>query len=196
VLDNPLIWEASRIGLDAIFGLYRRRLALLRDWGVLAESPAVLDVGCGIGQYAEITDGPYVGLDLNRRYIEHARRRRHAPNRRFDASDVTLIHRERDRFDLVIMVDFLHHLTDEQCVDVLAAPAVSESGHLASFEPISEQHNAAGGWIVRHDRGDHMRPLADLLALYERAGLEVTEDVELHLGPIGTRAILATPKSR
>src|SRR5437016_3778398 len=66
-LNNPIVWQANRWLLNLTFGLYRRRFRLLRDWGVLEGRPSILDIGCGIGQYAEITRGPYLGIDLDER---------------------------------------------------------------------------------------------------------------------------------
>ena len=66
------------------------------------------------------------------------------------------------------------------------------AGDVVSLEPVTEQGNRVGRWFIDHDRGDHMRPHADLLALFERAGLDVDTDEPLRLGPIATRAIRAT----
>jgi 2-polyprenyl-3-methyl-5-hydroxy-6-metoxy-1,4-benzoquinol methylase len=192
LLDNPVIWETSRVGLDLAFGLYRKRVALLRQWGLL-DGGSVLDVGCGIGQYAKAARGPYLGLDLNPRYIEYARKRRGGPDREFRAADVTEVHRQGERFDLVLMVDFLHHLPDEVCASILDARALQSSGAIVSFEPVTQQSSALGRWIVEHDRGDHVRPLEGLLELFDAAGLERHDTRELRLGPIDTIAIRAIP---
>ena len=81
VLDNPVVWEVSRIGLNLSFGLYRKRMQRMRDWGVLQANPSVLDIGCGIGQYANVTEGDYLGVDFNQRYIDYAHSKRRRTNR-------------------------------------------------------------------------------------------------------------------
>jgi 2-polyprenyl-3-methyl-5-hydroxy-6-metoxy-1,4-benzoquinol methylase len=50
ILDNPVIWEASRRLLDMYLGLYKKRTDILRKWGCLKSNPSVCDIGCGIGQ--------------------------------------------------------------------------------------------------------------------------------------------------
>jgi SAM-dependent methyltransferase len=192
-LNNPLVWEASRIGLDVAFGLYRRRMQLLRRWGVLDGEPSVLDIGCGIGQYANVTAGDYLGIDLEGRYIEYARRRRGGPRREFRRADVTSLVDEQRAFDVVLMVDLLHHLDVPTCDTLLATAARLTRRHLVSFEPVPEQRNRAGQWIVDHDRGDHVRPLAELEALFARSPLTVARAEDLMLGPIRLRATLAEP---
>ncbi len=198
VLDRPLVWEASRAGLDVAFGLYRRRRALLRRWGLLESEPRVLDIGCGIGQYASLTAGEYLGVDLNCRYVEHARRRRGDDRRAFRCMDAAELLAEGERFDLVLMVDFLHHLADEAAASVLTTARELTSGCVVALEPVTEQHSRVGRWFIDNDRGEHMRAHAPLLALVERAGLAVEADEELRLGPIATRAIrsvAAEPRS-
>lgn len=193
VLDRPLVWEASRVGLDLAFGLYRRRHALLARWGLLEGAPSILDVGCGIGQYASLTPGRYVGVDLNCSYVEHARRRRGDERHAFRCVDAAELVAEGERFDLVLMVDFLHHLPDGAAVSVLTTAGELAAGRVVSLEPVTEQANRVGRWFIDHDRGEHMRPHADLLALFEQAGLRIESDEPLRLGPIATRAIRSVP---
>jgi SAM-dependent methyltransferase len=109
-LDRPLAWEALRLTLDAAFGLYRRTIARLERWGVLDGAPSVLDVG--------------LGVDMTESYIERARRRwPHATRREFRAADVRTLEAERRTFDVVLMVDVLHHLDDALCENRLGTAA-------------------------------------------------------------------------
>jgi SAM-dependent methyltransferase len=153
----------------------------------------VLDIGCGIGQYASITAGRYLGVDLNRRYVEYARRRRGDVSHEFRCVDAAQLVAVDERFELVLMVDFLHHLGDETAASVLRTAGQLVVGRVVSLEPVTEQANRVGRWFVDNDRGDHMRPHAALLALFERAGLRIEADEPLRLGPIATRAIRSVP---
>jgi SAM-dependent methyltransferase len=193
VLERPLVWEASRVGLDLAFGLYRRRRDVLRRWGLLEGGPSVLDVGCGIGQYASLTSGRYVGVDLNCAYVEYARRRRGDAGHTFRCVDAAELAAEGERFDLVLMVDFLHHLPDDAAVGVVRTARELAAGHVVSLEPVTEQESRIGRWFIDNDRGEHMRPHVQLLTLFEGAGLPVEVDEPLRLGPIATRAIRSVP---
>jgi SAM-dependent methyltransferase len=179
------------VGLDLAFGLYRRRRALLARWGLLEGEPSVLDIGCGIGQYASLTNARYVGVDLNCPYVDHARRRRGDERHAFRCVDAAELVAEGERFDLVLMVDFLHHLPDDSAVKVLETARELASGTVVSLEPVTEQGNRVGRWFIEHDRGEHMRPHVALLDLFDAAGLGVETDEPLRLGPIATRAIRA-----
>lgn len=194
ILDNSVVWESSRMGLDFAFGLYEKRYNVLRKWCALTNNPSVLDIGCGIGQYSNITNGNYLGVDLNSRYISYATKRYHKPNVSFRCQDVTELMNEDVRFDVVLMVDFLHHIADEQCRKLLRVVSRLTRQNVVSFEPITFQPHQIGRWIIEHDRGNHIRPLDDLHALFQDSDLQIIESMELQLGPINTRAILARPR--
>jgi SAM-dependent methyltransferase len=199
-LDNPWVWQGQRVVLNRLFGLYDRRFAVLKEWGVFEEGASVLDIGCGIGQYAAAAKGDYLGIDLSARYVEYARKRYPAGNKQFRCVDVTRLWEERRRFDLALLVDFLHHIPDDAAVKLLRQAGELSFGYVASFEPLRTQSNPVGRFIVSKDRGEYMRPLGELEELFRRAGLPIADNRELYLGPIRTRAILcraqAVPLSR
>jgi cyclopropane fatty-acyl-phospholipid synthase-like methyltransferase len=190
LLESPMVWRASRYWLDKTFGLYRKRISQMRSWGVLAGNPSVLDIGCGIGHYAIITDGRYLGVDLSQKYIGLAKRIHPEPNKEFRCVDVRSVWEERSQFDVVLIVDFLHHLPDEQSIEMLKTGRQLAKKYLVSFEPKLPQTNPVGKWIIAHDRGNHMRSLDSLHGLFDAAGLTRDQSVELNLGPITTQAIL------
>ena len=192
LLNNPLVWELSRVSLDLAFGLYGNRIRVMNSWNVLQDSMSVLDIGCGIGQYAKITNGNYVGVDLNEAYIRYASKRRKKPRRIFKCISVSeLIETGNQSFDLVLMVDLLHHLPEEQCVLLLSAAKRLAKKHILSFEPVAFQRNPLGKWIIEHDRGNYMRSLEKLHQLFVDAQIGINKSIELPLGPINTRAILS-----
>jgi len=194
LLDNPLIWELSRVSLDLAFGLYRKRIQVMKSWNVLQDSPSVLDIGCGIGQYAKITNSKYLGVDLNKAYLNYACKRHQQPHHSFKYISVSdLVETHKQSFDLVLMVDLLHHLSEEQCVLLLSTAKRLAKKHILSFEPVTFQPSPIGQWIVEHDRGSHVRSLERLHQLFKDAQLGITKSIELPLGPINTRAILCQP---
>ena len=195
ILDNPIIWESSRRLLDTYLGLYKKRSDVLRKWGCLQSNPSVLDIGCGIGQYADISKGKYLGVDLNERYIKYARKRHHESNQSFVCTDVVTGLHESSKFDLVLMVDFLHHISDENISSILIAATHLTKGHMAIFEPCPDQTHPFGRWLISHDRGAYMRNPAMLKELINNVpGNTIIEKIPLKLGPTISQAILVASK--
>ena len=190
VLNSPLVWDLMRNVLDRTYGLYRHRMDVIREWGVLGENSTLLDVGCGTGHYARIAPGRYVGIDIDERYIRHARKKYPEPRFAFRCADLAVLATEDQRFDAVLAVDVLHHLQERVSLDVLRMCRRLTSGHVLSFEPVTEQANRVGKWIIQHDRGDYIRPEKDTIALLKAGGLELLDVRTLALGPERTLAAL------
>ena len=108
----------------------------MQDWGVLAHNPSIIDIGCGIGQYANLSKGKYLGIDMNERYIVHARKRHRCSNQTFRCEDVTVLLDEKVSFNLVLMVDFLHHLSQQQCLHLLNVAATLARQYVISLNPL------------------------------------------------------------
>lgn len=121
----------------------------------------VLDVGCGVASILQyLGDVEYVGVDHNADYIAKAQRSFGTRGSFYvaDVSEVSsLVNR---RFDRILLLGVLHHLTDAQCNSLIGecAKLISEVGMLVSLDPalVDDQH-----WIARRlakaDRGRYAR---------------------------------------
>jgi len=195
VLQNPLVWEVSRIGLDLTFGLYRKRSRTMQNWSLLDDNPSIVDIGCGIGQYSDVTRGNYLGIDLARDFIDYAsKRRRKNPNATFVCDDAARLVDDGSRFDIVLMVDVLHHLSEVAGAGLLELAGDLSEKYIVSFEPVKDQTNPFGQWFIDHDRGRYIYAYEELIEMFENSPLTVVESIPLKLGFINSRAILAKPK--
>jgi ubiquinone/menaquinone biosynthesis C-methylase UbiE len=81
----------------------------------------VLDVCCGVGELAQVVSSRYVGVDANPRFIEQARRRYAGRDRtRFEVGDVLRLEYPAGHFDRAMVVNILHHFSDEEAARLLA----------------------------------------------------------------------------
>lgn len=192
-LAKPILWDVSRRALDLGIGLYRKRFNWIARSGLIPPDVSLLDVGCGIGHYSTLTRGPYLGVDMSEEYVGYARQKHGDSRHEFRSVDVATVRREGRTFDVVMSVDFLHHLSDDLCRTVLADERAMAQRHVIVFEPVTEQTNPVGNWFIVNDRGEHMRPHDRVRALLEESGLQVERDEELYLGPIRTFVFVARP---
>lgn len=121
----------------------------------------VLDVGCGPGtncQYFHHTD--YTGFDINPGYIRFAKERY---RRNFLVQDVCTFEPQADeeRFDFVLVNSLLHHLNDDQSLQILGqiCKLLSPDGFVHIVELVLPAQRGLPRLLATNDRGDFPRSL-------------------------------------
>lgn len=102
-----------------------------------AEKPDILEVGCGAGFSAQYLRGryrTYTGLDYSRELIQHARDRFESDDTHFHAEDF-YDYEATARYDTIMMIGVLHHMTDKQTVLRKCLSLLKPGGRLVANEP-------------------------------------------------------------
>lgn len=76
---------------------------------------SVLDLGCGLGQMANMVSGAYVGIDFSPFAIEWARERNRNPSAFFFTGDIRELP-DAWQADTVLLLEVLEHLEDREAV--------------------------------------------------------------------------------
>jgi SAM-dependent methyltransferase len=164
LLERSLVYRAWQ----APFA--ERKLAPLRAHNDLSRIRRVLDVGCGPGTNApHFAHADYLGIDLNPRYVEDARRRH---GRTFVAADVTEYRVDpAERFDFILVNSLFHHLDDAGTRRVLAhlAELLTDDGHVHVLDLVLPERATISRKLAEWDRGEHPRPLAAWRRLFEES---------------------------
>jgi SAM-dependent methyltransferase len=144
--------------------------------GALAATPAerVLDVGCGTGGFSLAVPGEYVGIDLDPDYVAFARRRWGGPRRRFEVVSLDALDAGVG-FDAAFMVNVLHHLSDAAAGAVFERLATLVRRRLVVIDADPGASNRFQAFLLRHDRGDFIRPVEAQRALLARV-FRVTQE--------------------
>jgi ubiquinone/menaquinone biosynthesis C-methylase UbiE len=121
----------------------------------------VLDVGCGVASILEfLGDVEYIGVDHNPDYIAKAQEV-FGTRGSFHVADVSEVAGlATNKFDRILLLGVLHHLTDTQCDELLGecSRLLDAGGALITFDCAltDDQH-----WIARRlakaDRGHYAR---------------------------------------
>jgi SAM-dependent methyltransferase len=154
LFENPSVYAAWQAPFAASkFAPVERRL---RDVTIRR----VLDVGCGTGTNAgRFASYDYVGLDINERYLEVARRRYRG---RFINADLTVADLSGlGTFDTVLVNSFLHHISDGDVERLLRqVPAMlSPDGRVHILELVLPPRLSMARVMAKLDRGRFARPL-------------------------------------
>ena len=168
ISDHPVLFIVLRSILENDFKAIR---AVIRRHLRVRQGLRTLDLGCGPGAFADIFAGDdYVGVDLNARYIDHARKTRQGA---FIVGDARKVELPDARFDQILVFGLLHHLPDEDVRAVLAEcrRLLVPGGRALVIEdiPAISRLNLIGHLIHRVENGEHIRPVAEYQRLYSEA---------------------------
>ena len=127
----------------------------------------VLDVGCGPGTNTpHFLHVDYLGLDINRSYVDYARRRF---RREFVVADVTKYTVDTaERFDFILVNSLLHHVDETSTRRVLShlATLLTPDGHVHIIELVIPPEPSIPRRLAEWDRGEYVRPLAEWRAIF------------------------------
>lgn len=180
ILKPPFIWRSFRKILDFFFGLYRKRFAVLKKFGI-TEQTSVIDIACGTGEYSAITNGHYLGVDMDKKYIDQAQKLYGRKNKKFLCDDANTAKIQDASYEAAILIDATHHLTDDENRALFKTLNRVAAKTIAICDPITqERKNLIGRFLVYLDRGNYIRPKEKLLNLIgETLDIEKVKDMKM-----------------
>ena len=181
VSDHPVLFIFIRGILENDFKAIR---AVIRRELRPGRGLRSLDLGCGPGAFADVFLGDdYFGVDLNARYIDHARRTRKGT---FLVSDARKVDLPAARFDQILIFGLLHHLSDDDVRAVLAEATrlLAPDGRILAIEdiPAISRLNLIGHLIHNVENGEHIRPAEEYRRLYGEDGRRIEREEVLQSG--------------
>jgi 2-polyprenyl-3-methyl-5-hydroxy-6-metoxy-1,4-benzoquinol methylase len=156
VLDSPLGYRAW----SKLLGVRRYSQVLVKEHIRPESTDRILDIGCGPGTLAPfLPTAGYVGFDASSEYIALARKR--FPSLHFvceRVSEYTLA--EHGHFDIVLACGILHHLDDEEAVQLfrVAHEALKPGGRLVTHDGVwTRDQSRIAKYLLARDRGQFVR---------------------------------------
>ena len=166
LLENPYISKIQRNMLDA--GRVGWLCRALRSYSF----KSILDVGCGLGEYAVLMkneQGMYCGIDNSFPRVAFAARRyrRH----RFVVGDARQLPFPDGHFDAVLLMDTSHHLSDEEFRSVLRRLKDVSKRYVIVGDPVvTEGQNRLSRFFYKLDRGGCFRDIKEMQKIFAAAG--------------------------
>jgi SAM-dependent methyltransferase len=170
--------SASILNVPGFFDVFRRvidggQIANLRR--ILSGVPhrSVLDVGCGIGSFAPMTNQRYVGIDIEPQYVNYARRHYSKGGKDFMVADALNLDSQLGQFDIVAFVNMIHHLSDQEVQHLFTALKSVKPQRYMIVDVAREKGHPVTEFFRWIDRGRYFRTRAQQRKLLESAGCTV-----------------------
>jgi len=161
-LEQPFLFNLSQLPFS------RQKFARLLKHNKIDEIGSVLDVGCGPGtNVPHFAHAQYLGIDINPRYIQLARKRYH---RDFLVADVTASDAiPAGAFDFILVNSFLHHIDTPATLRILSRlnELLAPGGHVHSVELVLPERAGIPRWLARKDRGKFPKSLRTWREIFE-----------------------------
>ena len=144
----------------------------------------ILDIGCGPADILRyLPDVHYIGFDINPSYI-NAASRRYRDRGTFFCKMVTADAISGVGADIVLASGVLHHLNDQECVDLftLAYNSLKKGGRLITLDGCYvEGQPGLAKYIVSKDRGQYIRKPQQYIELAEQIFSAVNTNIRMDL---------------
>ena len=151
------------MGISLPYRIFQRthaniKLTPILKTGAIEKAVRVLDLGCGPGTNFSYFQGKtYLGLDLNKHYIEYAQS---CYDGSFKVEDITLHPSLNEApFDFILINSVLHHLTDDEVNKTItfAKDNLSLDGRIHILEPLTPESGFVARMLAKLDRGSYFR---------------------------------------
>lgn len=171
------VFSVGRFGLSRL-GLYAKHLPYTA--GI-----KVLDLGCGPGTSTHFfRKEDYLGIDIDAAYINAAKSR--YPAYSFECIDFTSLTIQSNLvpsggFDLILAYGLMHHLDDTLCKQFFkkSHELLQPNGCIICFDGcIYPNQLKRKSFIVKADRGKHIRTPDELTTISEQAGFNCISTIE------------------
>lgn len=162
LLSRAQVYELFQSAIGAN-GFRRWIIETLAD---LHEGHSILDIGCGPASFYPFVRTKcreYVGYETHMGYVTYARRRYGHENKFTifgQGFNDDCIANNRDRYDRILLMGLLHHLTDSDSRRMLAGlkAVLKPEGFILTMDPCrTESAGIAEKWIMARDRGEFIR---------------------------------------
>lgn len=157
VLNNPFVYNLVQLGLGMDF--YSVAAKKIKT----AKAKSILEIGCGTGELLKfMSPKNYLGLDINGEYLRKAETAFGCKNIKFQEADATNLPKINGKFDLVLLVNFIHHLNDKELEKVLKG--VKKNVNYKKFILIDGKPNAGPftKLLEDGDLGNNFRSLQEI----------------------------------
>jgi cyclopropane fatty-acyl-phospholipid synthase-like methyltransferase len=170
-----------------VIGAHAAMIRFVRDFIRAAPGDRVLDLGCGPGRLLPyLPDVDYIGVDVDDRYLAHARKQYDFGRAEFRQLDLgrDCSHFDEKGFDIAVAIGLIHHLSNDAASRLIdfSHKRLKPGGRLVTLDcAFTPGQSRAACFVVSLDRGQHVRTPENYLDLvegrFEKAEITILHDM-------------------
>jgi len=155
LLDNFFTFKIVRF----LFSGSRKTIKIVKRELSHKKDEKILDVGCGLGNYSQVTNGFYVGADLNKSFVKFASQKYGRHNKYFAIFDAERMCFKKKSFHKTLFMSMLHHFPNSVNTKILKEikRVTREEVIILDLNPKTE--NLFIKFFYFMDRGHYIRTL-------------------------------------
>ena len=163
LLDEPFFYDLIQLPLGMDF--YK----VAKDKITKYPHKSVIEIGCGTGKLLSyLKPKKYLGLDINERYLNHAKKHYQRSGIIFLIQDATKINKIDGYYDLLLMINFIHHLSTKELRTVLKR--ILENVNFSRIIVLDSKPDFGifTKMLEKADQGNHFRNLKQIVNIYKK----------------------------
>ena len=170
ILSVPFVYDL----FQWLIGNKKRHKILKNEYIGNVHNKKILELGCGICDLLELfEDCDYVGVDIDEKYIEKAKRRyRTRDNCTFICGDLNEFSSQiNDRFDMILMMGVIHHITDDEVSKcfTICKKLLKQDGIFITFDAVFVPGMSKfERFLASKDRGKYVRNADEYVSIHKK----------------------------
>jgi 2-polyprenyl-3-methyl-5-hydroxy-6-metoxy-1,4-benzoquinol methylase len=168
-LFHPFLFNTIR---SIVAGDQRHTKQFVANALAKINAKTILDIGCGTGDFASTIpkNATYEGIDISSAFVRYAKQKYEKyPHLTFSVQDATdPSFYKRKKYDAVIFISMLHHLSDAQLKTILPLVHYCKPKIIIIVDIIPNPKGLLQKLMVKLDAGNYIRPSKDKLHLLSR----------------------------
>lgn len=169
LLDNPVIFNYVRYLLA---GKQKKIRKFINQNLEKYKCLTVVDFCCGTGDFAICTpsNASYIGIDMNKDFINFSKKRykNHANKKFFVANVITSNQIYKRKFDGVLLISTVHHLSDKELKVLLPKIKKITKKVVIIADIIPDPPHLLQKFFAKIDRGRFIRPKEEKLKILRK----------------------------
>ena len=163
ILDNAVMFNLVRTITDS----RSHNLSMIKKELSAKKNEKILDIGCGLGNFSQVTGSRYIGIDSNKSFIRFANKHYANKSKKFMLMDATKLKFKDKSFDKTLFISMLHHFSDKESEKILKEAMRVTKKSLIILDLLPTKRLFVN-FLYKMDRGSNIRPLEEQFKLIKK----------------------------